>query len=193
MATRRRKISIGLIILIVGLIITFLDFVGFERVAHFFKEVKNVVREDFPAWYMLILFSIFLIVLLLLQIRKKYKPMEVSSFVLSYPRYGYKDIGYEDWDGVKWLLRYPNPSPTSGLFYSESVSEKISQLNVKGPFCPKCKTELSQGQRFFHGFVWVCNNCEFKVKKRYNIYKGQEKALKVFQGKFRKTINNRKA
>ena len=187
MASKKRKITITSVILIV---IACLNFVGFERLFSFFKWANNQLNEQIAGWWVLI-FILFLAIMKLLIFSRNRKRYKKSGFaVWSYPGHGYKDIGYKDWGGTKWLLRYPNPSPTSGLFHPKSLSEKISQLSVEGPFCPKCKTELSQKQRLVPGFVWICENCRFKINKRYNIYEGREKALKVFQGEFRKSINN---
>jgi len=109
----------------------------------------------------------------------------------SVPLNGYKELGYYDYMGVKWLLRLPNPIMFP-QFEPEDLTTKayaLSQdLNIRGPFCPKCQTELAESARFFGGYLWRCDMCRFTAKSDISSSKAQDKAEKVFQSQLRRQI-----
>lgn len=109
--------------------------------------------------------------------------------ILSYPINGYRDLGFSIYLGVKWLLRYPNPDPIRVLDLEpppRSLSEEASDLDVKGPYCPECETELRQSKRRLGlGYRWDCDRCGFKINSKISKYEAQPRAERVFQSALR--------
>lgn len=134
---------------------------------------------------------------LLLYHRKREKELNARSPItfLSYPVNGYRELGYHEHLGVKWLLRLPNPSPFNFL-EQEDPSRKAfafsQDLNIRGPFCPNCQTELTESARFLGGYSWSCDMCAMSKTSEISMSKAQEKAEKVFQSQLRRQLNNGK-
>lgn len=105
------------------------------------------------------------------------------------PGYGYQEVGTGIYRGVKWLLLLPNPGPFDShpLLPSPSPSEIAKRLELKGPFCPKCDTELEENKKLFR-YTWTCVKCGFRIRSKIQIYKLREKAYLYFQSDIRERL-----
>ena len=124
-----------------------------------------------------------------------HRPKSGGIHIISYPRSGYRDLGFHVHLDVKWLLRYPNPDPIEeiDLLSSHSPSERVSELDVQGPYCPACETELRQSKRRLPGLGhrWDCDSCGFKINSRISKYETQTRAERVFQSKLMKQLHSK--
>jgi hypothetical protein len=103
-------------------------------------------------------------------------------YVSTYPRYGYKDIGWGQFLDAKWLLRLPQQS----AFIIPSPSELAEDLEVLGPYCPACQTELRQSRWLLLWYRWCCGGCNFKKISKISAYKAKEECSPVFKAEVRK-------
>ncbi len=121
-----------------------------------------------------------------LRLRRIRSRRSYGPFGIAWARYGYTELGYPEWDGVLWRLRSPNPSPLARFApplegSGSTPSEIAERLEVAGPFCPRCKTELEQQEKFFGGYMWRCPREDFAQKKRRSIYEARDSAIRVFR------------
>ena len=116
---------------------------------------------------------------------------------------GYVDLGFSEWSGVKWLLKYQKPSGAHGhgdyLWHLQqgrpinNASDAVKQLHIDGPYCPECEInpELLETRslwRFWKKYQWSCVNCDFKKRGKKSAYDVRWEANKFFEAKWRKAF-----
>ena len=149
--------------------------------------LRGLVVQEVPIWCFASLLALALVGYLLYRLLRRGEPEAGPAIAfLSYPRYGYRDLGYGLLGGVKWLLQYPKPSlswPPS----EASPSELAASLNVDGPYCPRCETELVERKALF-GYTWVCERCGLKLRRRMTMFEAEEQATRIFRADCRRQL-----
>ena len=124
-------------------------------------------------------------------IGKKNKKMPKIFFYK--PPGGWKDVGYEEHFKALWRVRLPN-DPYSRSIDIPSIEQQIEKLNIyHSPYCPKCKTEMSEKYHFFGNFLWgrynwSCVNCNYKVRSKLKFYEAVEIVDKKVKGSARREV-----
>jgi len=141
--------------------------------------------------YLIVILVVFCLIALLFWFFSKFTERRKESWsgVAVIPRYGYQEVGTGIYRSVKWLLLLPNPGPFDShpLLPSPSPSEIAKRLELKGPFCPKCDTELEENKKLFR-YTWTCVKCGFRIRSKIQIYKLREKAYLCFQSDIREHL-----
>lgn len=154
--------------------------------------INLLIETPLYVYIVLFLLLVFLFLIISHIKRKKAYTKGPGIIVISTPRYGYKDLGYRDYLKVKWLFQFPRQDPYDPFMFDNIRStdpyEMSQELNVEGPFCPKCQTELRESARFLGGYKWICDKCHFQISQKVNKYSTKEKVKKVFQSEFRRQI-----
>lgn len=113
-----------------------------------------------PITIWMLILTVFLIWFIIILIRKK---MHYYTLPFGYvPMDGWLTIGDIDYEGVKWRVRTPRPTPMDIRRKDEIPSIDIEMP----PRCPKCETELETSDSYLW-YSWNCVNCGFK-KRTWN-------------------------
>ncbi|MFY0544942.1 hypothetical protein [Brevibacillus sp. H7] len=104
------------------------------------------------------------------------------------------DLGYEEFFGVRWRVRFvSNPYYNRG-FSEETLESSLSKIDVQSPpLCPHCDTELYEksdfwGTPLWGKYIWYCVGCGFKVRSKQKFYEAVEKVKRIVKGKARREV-----
>ena len=149
--------------------------------AHWFKQIPFIGRVGF------VLFRFFWSGIVL--VRKRLKAIEPSGIpASSASRWGYEDIGNIDYDGMKWRVIAPLPSPPS-LYRGPDLTP--SRIRVRTPpRCPECETKIEESKSFWGGYVWKCPDCDFKKRSKRSYYRVKDNVEKIAQRWVEKQFSN---
>ena len=120
------------------------------------------------------------------------KKLSHGVYISSYPQYGLygdRDIGRGSFSDVEWLLRLP----THSAFVSPSPSEWAERLQILGPYCPKCKTELRESRWLLRRYHWQCDGCSFKKISKVNMRESSRRAKLIYAPRVRGWIEEERA
>lgn len=119
------------------------------------------------------------------------KNKKMPMMFLYTPPGGWKEVGYEKHYKVLWRVRFAN-DPFSRSFDRLSSEQRIEQLNIyHSPYCPKCETEMDENYGFLGNFlwgryIWLCVNCNYKVRSKLKFYEAVEIVDKKVKGGVRR-------
>ncbi len=147
--------------------------------------IQDVFRGEVPTWIAAaFVLGTLLVVFLIVGVRRRRHRGPSIRFVRGAPLYGYDDIGFKVDDGVKWFLRVARPSQFPLLMGPRSALDRVQDLDVKGPYCPKCEFELEESKSVILGHVWKCPSGHFSKRTMVSKFTAQAKAERVFQSHF---------